>query len=377
MNHSRRIPRTPVRADGDAALARLVGECVASGIERRALRLRLSAIEASWAKPENRRLVQHALEPLIMADRARHFELADGDVVVVWRGEAEPALQQVLRIFHALFDGLSSELPPAALAEVLALPRDAALLIRPEPDPAPTIAARADTRPPIDPTMLASIERVLAQASVARFARRRPICHALPDGRLVLAWEKRFLSIGELGAALAPGHDLQADPWLFRRLTRTLDRRMLALLAAPAELVGARPFALNLNVGSVLSPEFLRFDAALPTALRGQVHLDLPAAEIVSDLPAFVFARDFARRRGYRLAMHGVTLKLMPVLSAERLGLDFVRLRWEADAADGRSVVPERERVVLGHTDTPQALAWGRAQGLALFEGRAVAPSPG
>ena len=57
--------------------------------------------------------------------------------------------------------------------------------------------------------------------------------------------------------------DVQKDPWLFRRLTRTLDRRMLSLLASPGRIdVAYGPFALDLNVASLLSPEFLRFDAS-------------------------------------------------------------------------------------------------------------------
>ena len=44
-------------------------------------------------------------------------------------------------------------------------------------------------------------------------------------------------------------------------LTRTLDRRMLALLAEPQELRQAPPFGIALNVAALLGADFLRFDA--------------------------------------------------------------------------------------------------------------------
>ncbi len=93
---------------------------------------------------------------------------------------------------------------------------------------------------------------------------------------------------------LAPGYDLQAEPWLFRRLTRTLDRRMLALLASPGELAAAGPFSVTLNIASLLGADFLRFDAALPTPLRGRVSVALNPADLVAD------ARSFAVRQRLR-----------------------------------------------------------------------------
>ena len=127
---------------------------------------------------------------------------------------------------------------------------------------------------------------------------------------------------------LAPERDLRADRWLFRRLTRTLDRRMLALLAVPGEVRAAGPFGLDLNVASILSPTFLRFDAGLPAALRGQLVLDLSPADVIADPASFLFARDFARARGYRLLLRGITAGLLDAFPLRRTGLDLLQLRW-------------------------------------------------
>jgi hypothetical protein len=362
-------------------LAALVRECLTSGIARRACVLHLSRLPPELARPHHLRLARAALEPLAHADRARMFELPNLDLVTVWRGAAEAALsasrEAILRLFD---DAGGAGAPPATLLwQELSLPQDAAILLRlaEGEDGVAEAAVPAIAAPPLDPTALAAFEAGLVHADVARFARRRQVCLRLPDGSFRRRWEKRFLSVEELAASLAPNHAPRADPWLFRRLTRSLDRRMLALLAAPDELTGAGPFAINLNVASVLSPEFLRFDAALPAALRGQVILDLLPADVLADPAAFLFARDFAQARFYRILLRGVTADLLPMFPLARTGLDYLQLRWSPSLMppDSGVVLEDASRIVLSQADSRQAVSWGVAHGITLFQGQMAVPA--
>ena len=365
----------PAGPDEAERLIALVHECVAAAVPRRALLLQLSHLPATLARPHHRRLAREALLPLLEADRARAFGLPNGDVAVIWRGDGERLLQQSLHALAALFEGGEGV---RILCRLLDLPADAAALLEAADtslirDPAAVDAP--DPLAPLEPAGLAALEASLAHADMARFVRRRPVCALGPDG-FRPRWERRSIALDELLAVLAPGRSVRATPWLLRRLTRTLDRRMLALLASPGELRGARPFSLKLNIASIVDAAFLRFDAALPAALRGQVTLELLPADILADLPGYVFARDFARARGYGLALRGVGPESLAVLPPARLGLDRAHLRWspvlltrdlEAEGADVG-------RLVLSRADSQQAVAWGRVQGIALFQGRAVTP---
>ena len=362
------------RLTDSVELTTLVRDSAASGVGRRVLLVRLDLLPPHLTRPHHLRLVRAALEPLVAGERGRLFSLRDGSLAVAWRGGREAALEQAQSALrHLVADRRGStpdllhlfELPHQAAALLARIGTSAAL------GPVREVSRVADQ--PFDADALAGIEAALAQADVATFARRKTICRAAGDG-FALAWEKRFLSIGELAAAVAPEHAPETTPWLFRRLTRTLDRRMLVLLAAPDELRGAGPFALNLNVASILSPQFLRFDAALPGTLRGTVVLNLLACDILTDPASFLFARDFARARGYRLLLRGITAALLPVLPVETLGLDYVQLRWSASLrrADTARLAPER--VVLARTDEDAALDWGRAQGITLFQGALARP---
>jgi hypothetical protein len=192
-----------------------------------------------------------------------------------------------------------------------------------------------------------------------------------------LCWELRLLSISELTETLVPGTDITAEPWLFRRLTRVLDRRMLALLSAPDELRGAGPLGLSLNVASLLSPEFLRFDAMLPGVLRGRVVIGLAAGDLLADPAAFIFARDFARVRQYRLMLRGITPDLIEVLPLRRTGLDLVEVPWsrELAAIDLERLPLDLRSTVLVGVDMPEALAWATQHAPGFLAGRLATPN--
>ena len=361
------------------ALGTLARDCRLAGVERQVLLVRLSLVPPEHYRPHHGRLAEGALEPLGSADRARLYRLPGHDLALVWRGDAARQESRVLATLAVLFAESAPPLPCfAELVCRFTVPRDAerlaACLAAPE-----VVRPTAAGRPPLDLAALGAIEWALASADMSRFARRRSICRRDGSGPFRLAWEKRFLSVTEIGESLAPEHDLEADPWLFRRLARTLDRRMLALLSAPHALAAAAPFAIELSVESILSPAFLGFDAALPAGLRGKIVLDLLPADILNDASAFLFARDFARGRGYRLALRAITPALLPIVPPDPFGVDFLEVPYSSGlAALPRAALdaalPARERILLTGIDSAGALFWGEAQGFALFQGRAALP---
>ncbi len=371
----RRVGAGPLPRSDAARLIGLVQDCRVAGISRRALLLRLSTLPEERTPPHHFRLARDALEPLLGADRAQLFALPTRDLALVWRGDAGAALQRSLDALRLLF--ADTELVDLdALTLVLDLPMDSAILlreIRPRPNPTP-VTTTALTRV-LDPATLAALETALAQASIDRFLRRQTICAHGADG-FEPAWERRSLSIAELFETLVPDCNPHSEPWLLRRLGRSLDRRLLSSLCAGDELRHAGPFGIELNTASILGPEFLKFDALLPWALRGQVIIGLRPADILSDLPGFQFARDFARSRGYRLLLRGKAA-LLPLLPPERLGLDLLYMPWsEALAAPALlPLLPDPACLVLGGVDHGAAVGWARRRGVVLQQGKLVRPA--
>ncbi len=390
---------------GLAALTTLVRDCSVSGVARQVLLLRTDLLDTHpgsgpGARPAARpgarsghlARLRDALEPLAAAERGRLHELGHDRLAVSWRGDAPDRLRRTLEAIEAVLGGNPLDGPALPeLARLFALPRDGAALLALATDPPgrigsdpaapdaplPYVPPPPRPRPPLDPASLGLMETRLAAANVARFARRRIVCR-LGNDRFTPAWETRYLNVAELMSELAPDRNAFADPWLFRRLTRMFDRRMLALLTTKAELHEAGPFSLDLNVGGVLSPEFIRFDATLPAALRGQAVLALHPADIMADLPTFTFARAYARARGYRILMRALGPTLIPLLDLAALELDFVELRWTPalTALDPGALRAGTARWLLSRADGPDAVHWGRSVGIGLFQGDAVRPGP-
>ncbi len=369
-----------MRAAPAERLVALIENCAASGVGRQALLLRTDRLPPALSRPHHLRLAEAALAPLLGASRAQLFHLPGPRFAVTWRGDAEVLLLDVIEnLDHLLEDAPAGTPSLHALVSLYDLPAQGDLLLHALETPAPLpVVASSMPGEALDPPGLAALEDALAQADLARFARRHPVWR-LGRHETVLAWERRTLSVRELAAELLPGRDLHASPWLFRRLTRTLDRRMLALLASPGELAQAGPFALALNVASVLGPEFLRFDSALPGRLRGHVTIEMTPADIMADPAAFAFARGFARARGYRLLLRDVTPLLARLLSLPALELDHLHVAWSPDlmgldpAADAQFLAAcPPERTVLAGADSRTALDWGLQAGMLLFQGDAA-----
>jgi hypothetical protein len=370
-------------AEAPAALASVVQSCVTAGIERQALILRLGRLPSACIRPHHLRLFRAALDPLLDADRASAFRLPDETVVVVWRGAAEKLLARALAAVRHLLADMPAQLPPwEQLAEVTTLPASAEPMLRliAESEPAAGGAVGTGTSgprlAPLDAKLLESLERSLTQTDLSSFVRRRPVCHLDEQGVMHLQWEERGLALADLAAMLVPGRSLTADPWLFLRLARTLDRRLLTLLSEPAELRQAPPFALDLTLEGLLGAEFLRFDAALPASLRGGVVINLRAADLLADGAAFTFARDFAHARQYRLALHGATPRLLAAFSVRPGAIDLAQIRF----TPGRAAFElpsgvDPACIVLADTDTPAALERGRAAGIRLFKGALARPN--
>ena len=91
-------------------------------------------------------------------------------------------------------------------------------------------------------------------------------------------------------------------------------------------------------------------------------------------------ARDFAKERGYRICIDGLTHETMPFVNRDKLGADMVKLIWQTELAD--EVGPKRVRrlvksagaskVILSRCDDEGAVKFGQDIGINMFQGRYI-----
>jgi len=366
------------------------------GGNRIAVHIHLSRLQAHNRREHHVRVAASTFEELVRDYDGQIFLLSNSDIVFIGREVSPAQVDEAVTKLRYLFseDPLTQAADsqdttgfctwyrldrdyPDFLARVRRLKDGVEVTAR---DSAPR--AGDDVRVPLRPVDLANLDESLRVADLTDLVRHQAVCAFIPGQPPKPVFHEVYVSIDDLGRAVAPGKDLAANRWLFQHLTQTLDKRMLAYLGQETATT-ARAFSLNLNVSTLLSPEFQRFDQRVSDRLRGRLVIELQKIDIFADMGAFRFARDFAHERGYRICLDGLTHLTMPYIDRAKLGVDMIKLFWSPEIAVtarpgliqeiGRLIQEaDTARVILCRCDSAQALEVGRSFGITLFQGRHI-----
>ena len=361
-------------------------------------------IHLSRLKPHNRRdhhirISANILDTPIQRFEGRIFFFANNDLMISTKGATVGELDDLVTKLRYLF----SDDPLAHVADddeqgfctVYDLESNYAALLRTanrlaqdeEHRLAETVdgedAPGALAQRILDPVSLAALETSIVNADVSGLIRRQSVCVVTSDAPPEPIFKEVYVGIAELGKAIAPGVDLKSDMWLFRHLTTVLDRRVMSRLVKKDDTDLASHFSLNLNISTVLRPEFLAFNADIGVGARSTILIELQLVDIFQDVAAYRFARDFLRELGFRICIDGISHLNLPYIDREELGADMMKVHWHQDIADGnksafrdrlRGVVNQAgtARIVMSRCDDEQAVASGHQIGISLFQGRHV-----
>ena len=236
----------------------------------------------------------------------------------------------------------------------------------------------------LTPEQLGKLENFLARADLSNLMRRQQVCAITPSNPTPQAiFQELYISIDKLRDSILPDYDLASSLWLFRHLTQTLDLRMLQVLIHNDDSTIDSSFSINMNVQTILSPSFLQFDNSLKAVARGTVVIELQPIDIFSDMGAYMFARDFMRERGYRIALDGLNHQILQFIDREQLGFDLLKLIWSPEMADDNSgtrldTLKEhvdrcgRARLIIARCDSDEAVRFGQSLGSTVYQGHYV-----
>ncbi|MDA9975525.1 hypothetical protein N9F34_01660 [Alphaproteobacteria bacterium] len=236
----------------------------------------------------------------------------------------------------------------------------------------------------LDLEQLGKLEAFLIRADLSNLMRRQPVCAITStNSNPQPVFRELYISIADLQQTVLPEFDLASNLWLFQYLTLTLDSQMLSMLIRNDDTSIASSFSINLNVQTVLSPPFLKFDSSLKSVARGTVVIELQAIDIFGDMGAYMFARDFMRERGYRICLDGLNHLTLQFIDRDRLGLDLLKFIWTPDMAydlTGTRATELKEhvdrcgraRIILSHCDSDEAIRFGQSLGINMYQGRYV-----
>ncbi|MBN2752958.1 MAG: EAL domain-containing protein [Rhodospirillaceae bacterium] len=375
--------------------------------QRQALHLHVSRLQPHNQRDPALRAAAAAFDPMILDNRAQVFTLFKGDIVVVFaakhRDEIEAALVRLRFLFadDPLLEEDGNGNDPFATWYVLANDYPAFLRLtqqvyaeqeerrrvdierdRPRTNRTPrqTVERRLSL---LTPSVLGKLEDALKRTDLSNLIRHQSVSAIVGRSRPQHMFSEVFVSISDLRDIFVPDVDITSNTWLFQHLTETLDRRVLALVVAGHDRSLSGGFSVNLNVRTILSEDFLNFDDGIAGGLRGTIVLEIQLFDILANVGAFLFARDFARERGYRICVDGVTTETLPLVDRVKIGADLIKLIWGHDlmaaheAGDDHPLTTAiarsgRKRVVLARVDNDEQIHVGQDLGLSMFQGRGV-----
>jgi hypothetical protein len=234
---------------------------------------------------------------------------------------------------------------------------------------APTISA-------LDAKNLTKVIERIGATDIAGVVRRQA-CIIINDKMTAeVAFQEFFMSIADLQKVLAPDVNILANRWLFQHLSQVLDQRVLAVLQDSGFRKMPAAFSVNLNMATVETPVFQRFEAAI----RGRAGLvvEFQLLDIFNDLDGFVRVRDKLRSRGHKTVLDGMSPLTLQFLDAELFDTDLIKVSWGSDMMDDIKTAELQhalgpvgfDRVILSRCDTEQSISWGLLQGIRMFQGR-------
>ena len=242
-----------------------------------------------------------------------------------------------------------------------------------------------ETLQPIDAENLAQLEETIHSADLSEHIRQQPVCVFAHGGSKELhpVFDEFFVSITDLRNALMPKIDLASNRWLFQHMTEVLDKRMLNYLCKRTFKTHASSFSLNLNLGTLTSKDFDKFDETVRRKWPGNVIIELNQVDLFSNLETYLKVRDDFHERGYRILIDNLTVESLSFVDRKRLKADFIKVAWREEMTDNviRKKYGEmdnlvknsgRERVILCRCDSPTAIKFGQSLGITLFQGRYI-----
>lgn len=367
--------------------------------DRRAVHIHLSELASINRREHHMRIAVSTFEGLVKMLQAQVFTLANADLMVVYKAQAQDEVESAIVKLRFLFSDDPLIINDAqgrkgtfctwydlereydvlvSLAQKMLQDEQDRRRAEQERNARQSRQPEAPKGSPFTPDLLTRVEAALGQADLANLMRRQAVCAVVGQAPPQPVFHELFISIADLRQTLMPSVNMNSSPWLFQQLTETLDRRVLSLLNKHDDRTLEGDISINLNVSTILSPEFMVFDDNVKAGMRGTIVLELQKVDIFADLGAYLFARDFAHDRGYRICVDGLSYSMLPFVDRERLGADLIKLIWDPSLTEEKDKKTDAlrrigvTRIILARCDTPSAIEYGHSVGITLFQGRHI-----
>ena len=377
-----------------------VGRVAHNRAGRFAVQIHLSKLKPHNRQPHHVRIASRSFDSLLNAADVQLYVLTTGDLVLMCRNvrvdEVDAMVERLRSLFRAdplaargrLADGteftswFDFEVDFEAFADLVRNLDAASRRARPgrsEDASAGTGQDSSYSGKALDPFALASVDDSLQRLRIGDMLREQPAVIIGADGTEHILFMEKYVSISDLQKQIAAEYNLLSNPWLFQQLTETLDRRVLVGLSRENFAELPYDISINLNIKTILSRDFQRFDEMVADATP-RLLIELQQIDVFSDIASYTSARTFLKDRGYRVVIDGLNPLSLQFYNPGLLDGDFYKVAWTMHYTDMESAEDHAElgglvetigsdRFILARTDTESAVRWALTLGIRRFQG--------
>jgi len=366
-----------------------------------AVYLNIHKIDANALTIQNKKTLIDMLMLLVRGGMAKYFVLANGDVLIIFDKKISDDVASILVKIKFVFNqdekvAMSASLSDCGVAVFYDLATEYGDFSRKvvegcySGEKKPIVDSSKESffhttpkhyRKELTTEMLAKVQKIISVSDFSSFVRRQAVCAVIGKSKPHRVFEEVFVSIPDMRDSLLPEVEITANPWLFLALTETLDKRVLEIISRHDDGALVGNFSVNINVSTILSDNFLRFDDSINPSMRQSIVLEMQLVDIFSDIRSFILAKTFAKARGYKICIDGITVDKLKFLNRKNLDCDLMKLVWHPSLIGILSEdehfmdymnKAERAKIILCRVDDVQAIDAGNALGINLYQGRYV-----
>lgn len=356
--------------------------------DTRAVIFYLSQLNIGKQHQDYLKITQESLEEALSSYSGRIFVAQQGDIICVYTHKDNKIIKPLAEKIRSFFSEDVIVTPSAsaeffmeydlakkyrdfykAVEEVVAIQKD---YLAPQGADKWIRSSRRHISP-LSPAKFKEVNDKLTKTDISACIRSQPICK-LPVKEPEIYSRELYVQISDLQKAYCPTVDLLTDPLLFQSLTHHLDLAVLKELSRPKSKHSKTHLNLNFNITTLLSDAFLIWDKNRTEKERKNTIIELQKMDIFMDIGAYKFISNLLRLKGYKICLDGMTHLTLPLIDWRKLNVDYVKLYWswemlhEEPLSDALTKA-DYNHVILAHCDTPEAITWGKKQGIKLFQG--------
>ena len=232
-----------------------------------------------------------------------------------------------------------------------------------------------------DITLLSRIKEEILHTDIAAMLFNQPAYELGSGPQATVLFHETYISVQVLEQIFCPGISITGRRWLFADLTEELDTVVLRFLADPRERQGRHEISLNINLSTLASDKFTKFDAEITPEYRREIILEVNKTDVFENMGVFRRVAPSLREKGYRVLLDSLSFDCLAAIDFNGIEVDFAKVFWDNDFNGLTEVEVERARekmktgkprFILARCDNAESVRFARSANVTIVQGRLI-----